>query len=663
MASRGASERPPAPKAELDIDLSASVPSGIPGRIKRAIRDLSDYMERRDREPLLGLEFVVEYRVSAGPNSLVDVKYYCETCDLHADLVPMIEHLSGSKHRKFYLARCYPYVLKAPPSSKEDRNQFLRRMALEIEQAEGVRQFKREPSVRYGPGAVANAKAAVSSRRSRWEADGARQARMAKALEYLETFEIDNEGEAGEVTRLTNKLTSELKNYSEKLKQQVLFPEKVARAKDVASSIMQRSAPPQSKVNPAPPARLNQDFTKNAGLLGAPPPARSQFAPPYAQPAAPASAEKNDDSEFVHKLKNLLTALPGGNPGSMDDDAAMAKKLMMLKSLLDKKTDNLPAGQQLSGADHSFNQQFNTYMANRNLMGMPMMPPPMMPPMGMPPPMIPPMGMPPAMMPPGMIPGVMPPVIPSLIPALNQKAMPVMTPAMMPPMNPAMVPPPIITKPVPDTSVAAAMVPEQSQSVSGASDAPPVTKEKQEQFLQMLTLLKSRQKELAEEPDQAPADRPYTRRALSPEGTRAEGDRFGDFDRERGPSGRRRGFDDPMQERDAMFEKRRRMDDRGDAPPRGRDDRELPPPRGMDDRGLPPSRSRGDRGYPSRGMDDRGHPPPRGRDDRGHPPPHGREEREEPPLANLSADLLKRIRGKDMFTVSAILSEYADKRK
>ncbi|KAM4028353.1 uncharacterized protein ACNLHF_023741 isoform 2-T2 [Anomaloglossus baeobatrachus] len=206
----------------------------------REIAKLSDYISRRDREPLIGLEYVLEYQIRMPKNQIVH-KYFCELCECDIELDPMVEHLAGFGHRKLYLAKEYPYVLKAQSNSKEEASKFIRRMALEIEREEGTKMYLVDSSI-WSETMMTLRKADKKMRKkSRWDDDKNDDSRMKKALKYLESFEIDNELESTTVTRLCEKLTANLKSYTIKANQDALFPARVARAQNVAWSMMKNA--------------------------------------------------------------------------------------------------------------------------------------------------------------------------------------------------------------------------------------------------------------------------------------------------------------------------------------------------------------------------------------------------------------------------------------
>ncbi|CAH2283717.1 Hypothetical predicted protein [Pelobates cultripes] len=207
----------------------------------KRIQFLKDYMKQADREPIIGSEYVTEYRVQTKPDKF-ETKYKCEICDLETDLLPLIEHLTGFRHRRLYVAKEYPYVLKAQFPSK-DRAQFLKRMALEIEREEGTKMYKIDPATKLESLLTLQIPEKEAEKKSRWDVvEKNREQRIKKALEYLENFDIESESESTIVTNLTQKLTAALKEYNTVTKEKALFPVKLAKAKDVALAIMQHSA-------------------------------------------------------------------------------------------------------------------------------------------------------------------------------------------------------------------------------------------------------------------------------------------------------------------------------------------------------------------------------------------------------------------------------------
>ncbi|XP_069814289.1 uncharacterized protein [Dendropsophus ebraccatus] len=403
-------------------------------KIKNTVNFKPDNKPKR-RAPVFhpGLEYVLEYRFKTKGNQIV-TKYFCELCECDTDVDPMVEHLAGFRHRKQYLAREYPYVLKAQAISKEDQSQFIRRMALEIEREEGTKMYMTDPSVWMETMMTLRTADKKLRKKTRWDDDRNDQNRMAKALKFLESFEVDSELEATTVARLCERLTDYLKFYHGKAKEDALFPARVARAQDVALSLMKNAAKQRTPVQNltqitakpkmppqlAPPTLLQNLNLKNkiatqsgfpgTNFQGTDPRQSMPNAPPYPQaqqypfvssnekqgmygPSMPQmnqtpqkSVNENDDintlgqedTKFFKKLMALLEALPQNAP--LSEDTQMNSKLLMLKSLLvNQKSDERElANQQLmkqvasmvqdtiSAQNASLNQQLMMLMTSQN---------------------------------------------------------------------------------------------------------------------------------------------------------------------------------------------------------------------------------------------------------------------------------------------------------
>ncbi|KGL94040.1 hypothetical protein N301_04539, partial [Charadrius vociferus] len=64
-------------------------------------------------------------------------------------MAPMIEHLSGYKHRRAYISKEFPDKMKRKTTDvKEYKVSFLRRIAGELEKTEGLKMYKIEGYVR-----------------------------------------------------------------------------------------------------------------------------------------------------------------------------------------------------------------------------------------------------------------------------------------------------------------------------------------------------------------------------------------------------------------------------------------------------------------------------------------------------------------------------------
>ncbi|XP_069075873.1 uncharacterized protein [Pleurodeles waltl] len=161
-----------------DVKATQEMETSPESKDKVSERALKHYIFSPTREPLIGIQHVIENSV---PDT-ADPRFFCELCDHRCDLEPLIEHLNSFEHRKAYMAKEYPFLLKVPPAENEDRVTFLRRMALDIERDEGLKMYR--------SGILKD-----------------------DALRFLETFEIDSDSEALSIMTLTQNLSESLKTY------------------------------------------------------------------------------------------------------------------------------------------------------------------------------------------------------------------------------------------------------------------------------------------------------------------------------------------------------------------------------------------------------------------------------------------------------------------
>ncbi|XP_019364719.1 PREDICTED: uncharacterized protein LOC109291933 isoform X1 [Gavialis gangeticus] len=179
-------------------------------KLTKDITCLKDFMQDPKREePLVGLEHVVEIRF-AGRR---EPHYECKLCDFNTQMAPMIEHLSGYKHRRAYVAKEYPdKIKKNMPAMKEDKVSFFRRIAREIEKTEGLKMFKTEGYTRPST-------SSSSKKKARWETSYKPEndpVWKERALQFLETFRITSDSEATQVVSITQNLTEALRAFCEK---------------------------------------------------------------------------------------------------------------------------------------------------------------------------------------------------------------------------------------------------------------------------------------------------------------------------------------------------------------------------------------------------------------------------------------------------------------
>ncbi|XP_069476639.1 uncharacterized protein [Ambystoma mexicanum] len=207
-------------------------------KLKKTGKTLKDYMDEPVREPLIGLEHVQEYSVKGK----VEPNYHCELCNFKTELAPMIEHLNGFKHRRAYISKEFPFLLKAPPGQKEDKVQFLRRMAADIERDEGLKMYRMDLLAKKKKlkSLLDIRPDEIDIKRSRWDnLVPNNEALKSKAVQAVESYEVDSDSEALLVMTITQDLTENLKTYCLKVKEEAEHAEKVARAKSVAEALSQ----------------------------------------------------------------------------------------------------------------------------------------------------------------------------------------------------------------------------------------------------------------------------------------------------------------------------------------------------------------------------------------------------------------------------------------
>ncbi|XP_067147230.1 uncharacterized protein [Apteryx mantelli] len=178
--------------------------------LTKDITCLKDFMRDPKREePLVGLEHVVEIRFEGRK----EPHYECKLCGFNTEMAPMIEHLSGYKHRRAYISKEFPDKMKRKTTDvKECKVSFLRRIAGEIEKTEGLKMYKIEGYIRPST-------SPPSKKKARWEDDYKHvndPVQKQKALEFLETFHITSDSEATLVIHITQELTEALKAFCEK---------------------------------------------------------------------------------------------------------------------------------------------------------------------------------------------------------------------------------------------------------------------------------------------------------------------------------------------------------------------------------------------------------------------------------------------------------------
>ncbi|KAH0627125.1 hypothetical protein JD844_002539 [Phrynosoma platyrhinos] len=176
--------------------------------LSKNIRSLKDFMKDPNREePLIGLEYVLEVRFKGRRSPF----YECQLCQFNTEMAPMIQHLTGQKHRKIYLKKHYPDKVKRNPNEdKEEKIQFFRRIARDVEKIEGLKMYKREGFERPSePSASAKKKASLIFLQND-------PVLREKAMEYMKDFEITSDKEAALVISIAQSLSEALKDFCEK---------------------------------------------------------------------------------------------------------------------------------------------------------------------------------------------------------------------------------------------------------------------------------------------------------------------------------------------------------------------------------------------------------------------------------------------------------------
>ncbi|XP_063254206.1 uncharacterized protein LOC134551049 isoform X2 [Prinia subflava] len=171
---------------------------------------LKDYMnDPRREEPLIGLEHVVEIRFIGRKTP----RYECRLCGCKAEVGPMIEHLTGYKHRRQYITKEFPDKMRRKPTdTKICKVAFFKQIAGELEMSEGLKMYQIGGYVIPAPSPPLKKKARLEDD-YKYENDPVRKQ---KALEFLETFHITSDSEATLVVHITQELTEALKAFCEK---------------------------------------------------------------------------------------------------------------------------------------------------------------------------------------------------------------------------------------------------------------------------------------------------------------------------------------------------------------------------------------------------------------------------------------------------------------
>ncbi|XP_009984159.1 PREDICTED: uncharacterized protein LOC104378761 [Tauraco erythrolophus] len=227
---------PPAPVRTLKYETQRPVKRGL----TKDITCLKDFMNDPKREePLVGLEHVVEIRFQGRK----EPHYECKLCGFNTEMAPMIEHLSGYKHRRAYISKEFPDKMKRKTTDvKECKVSFLKRIAGELEKTEGLKMYKIKGYIRpstsrwlirlnersqSGLAACDALAGAATAELDNQVKLGDTRAQLL-VLEWggfissvavssgIETFHITSDSEATLVVRITQELTEALKAFCEK---------------------------------------------------------------------------------------------------------------------------------------------------------------------------------------------------------------------------------------------------------------------------------------------------------------------------------------------------------------------------------------------------------------------------------------------------------------
>ncbi|XP_064409281.1 uncharacterized protein LOC102365353 [Latimeria chalumnae] len=193
----------------------------------------------RRKEPVIGLPYLIEYRLADR-----HPRYECTLCKVRTEANSMFEHLSGLKHKRSYISEAYPHMLRGNYSAKFPKKSVINKNAALIEKMEGIKKIrvifiKSLADVPLMPRADISRVKREMERQSftgnmtRNSGDGAGQtsseglgllgpvSRKKKALEYMENFQIASDEEAIVVLNITQDLTESLKEYCQLAKKDV----------------------------------------------------------------------------------------------------------------------------------------------------------------------------------------------------------------------------------------------------------------------------------------------------------------------------------------------------------------------------------------------------------------------------------------------------------
>ncbi|XP_053570355.1 uncharacterized protein LOC128660493 [Bombina bombina] len=214
----------------------------------KALKDTPQYtmkdfcnLSPNERGAILGLEYVLEYRFHVGRGKK-EVGYFCKLCMYDASLDRMVQHITGFRHRKIFLARKYPFVMKAVPSENStEKKLFLKKIARQIEKEEGEKTFmvdEQSLKKKLNKSEISALKALSQTMPTKWSIEENTDLLMKTAIDYSEELEIDSDSEVNKVSTIMMQMAWRLRMYALRASPYNPFPERVAKAKEVAVAII-----------------------------------------------------------------------------------------------------------------------------------------------------------------------------------------------------------------------------------------------------------------------------------------------------------------------------------------------------------------------------------------------------------------------------------------
>ncbi|XP_075442213.1 uncharacterized protein LOC142487220 isoform X2 [Ascaphus truei] len=165
---------------------------------------------------LIGLEYVIEHWTAE------IFKYECTLCEEHLEMVHMMLHLIGERHRTLYLIKHHPSVSRSEKNTPSIVH--LTNIALAIEQKFGRKRIQRA----HGDGCPSGYSQPQSSLHRDSVTEGgsadnefADEFRENAAFLDYKTFEIKNDDDASFISKITRNFTKALVKYREECKKEV----------------------------------------------------------------------------------------------------------------------------------------------------------------------------------------------------------------------------------------------------------------------------------------------------------------------------------------------------------------------------------------------------------------------------------------------------------